>query len=395
MMPTLRYMTNDDLLAYKHLCSICYTYPDTTEPEALTDDALHAYRGVFSDDGRLLSAMMYNHYDVRFCDQTVRLAGVGGVVTDPAARAGGNVRRIFEADLPRMYCEGYVFSALYPFSYRFYGKFGYTWAEFWKNAEIPRDCLRSDLHRAEEIRRVLPGEDDQGMRRIYDTYTADKNLALVRTDRLWENLRKGMPWECLKHAYVLYVGGQPAAYWIGRMEKQNGNTTLRILDMAWTSYQGQEAIFAMIRGMNEVNSIAMRVQSGFEPRLLTAEAYDVADKGAGTAMVRVLNAERALALLLPAPLPGAVTLEVQDDQIAENCGRFTVNCDGYNVTVERITTGSADIRCDIRGLTALVMGRQRFADAVEAGVVELLNPKKTRLAELLFAERKLHMNHNF
>lgn len=400
-MPTLRWMTNDDLLAYKHLCSICYIYPDTNEPEKLSDETLHAYRGVFDDDGRLISAMMQQPYEVRFADgspeggKTVKLAGIGGVVTDPTARAGGNVRRIFEEDLPRLYHEGYVFSALYPFSYRFYGKFGYTWAKFWHNEEISRSDLRSDLCRADEIIRVLPEEDDRDMRIVYESYIADKNLAVCRNDRMWSDLRKGTPWESLKHAYVLRSRGQPIAYWIGQMERKSHGKVLRMLDMAWTCYQGQEAIFAMIRSMNEVDTIAMRVQSDFEPRMLMDEAYNVTDCGSGTAMVRVLNVERALALMTPPLLPGTMTIEVQDEQIRENCGKYMVTSDGYSLTVEKTDVLPADLCCDIRGLTALVIGRQHFANALAAGIATLKNPKKMRYAALLFSERKLHMNLNF
>ena len=49
-MPTLRPMTNEDLLAYKHLCSVCYIYPDTSPAEELPEEKLRARMGVFSED---------------------------------------------------------------------------------------------------------------------------------------------------------------------------------------------------------------------------------------------------------------------------------------------------------------------------------------------------------
>lgn len=394
-MTILRSMTNQDLLAYKRLCSVCYTYPDTGVPEELPEDKLSFRRGVFNENGQLLSAMMQIPYQVRFCGQTVRLAGIGGVVTDPAARSQGHVRRIFEEDLPRLYREGYVFSALYPFSYRFYGKFGYTWAEFWQNVEISRSDLRKDLCLAQEILRILPEEDDQGMRAIYQEYIADKHLAVIRDEEMWNSLRKGAPWETLKHAYVIRIGGKACAYWIGSMQKQDGATTLRILDMAWTSRQGMEAVFAMFRGMNEVDTIALRMQGGFDVRVLVDEAYDVRAKGYGTAMVRVVNAARALAMLEAPVLPGTVTLEVRDEQIGDNCGNFTVTGDGYLLTVEKSDSEKADLRCSIQGLTALVMGRQNLQDAIGSADVELLSSKSLRFAKMLFAEKKLHMNQGF
>lgn len=394
-MSIIRPMTNDDLLAYQQLCSICYTYKDTNVPEPLPEELLRIRMGAFDEDGRLLSAMMQIPYDVRFEGETVKLAGIGGVVTDPASRGQRGVRRLFEEGLPRLYREGHVFSALYPFSHRFYRKFGYEWAEFWRNAEIPRSALRADLLQAEEIVRVLPEAEDQGMRQVYEAYIADKHLPVIRNDEMWRELRKGTPWDSLKHAYVLRVGGKAVGYWIGTMRKEGWRCTLTIRDMAWTCRRGMEAIFAMLRGMNEVESIALHVQSGFDPRLLTNEPYDVEWKGCCDGMVRVVNAPRALVLLKAPPLPGRLAIRLTDGQIPENCGTFVLSCDGYGLSVEQDDSEAPELICDIQGLTALVTGRQSFEDSVSNGVVELRNEKKRRIAGMLFPKRALHMNHDF
>ncbi len=306
-MPQLRSMTNEDLLAYKHLCTICYNYADTGVPEPLDEAALHMRMGVFADDGRLLSAMMQIPYSVRFNGHDTKMVGIGGVVTDPVARRGGAIRQMFEEGLPRLYGEGHVLSALYPFSFRFYGKFGYTWAHGWRNmAFCPRD-IRADLQSADEIIRVLPDEDDHGMAEIYEQYISNKHLALHRDAWMWKELRKGTPWADMKHAYVLLVDGKPAAYWIGTVHKES-EAVLRIADMAWSCPRGRDAIFAMLRGMNELGSVEMRCQSGFDLRTVVEEAYDVAEKGSTPFMVRVVNAQRALELMAVPPVPGRLRL---------------------------------------------------------------------------------------
>lgn len=394
-MTTLRQMTNEDLLAYKHLSSVCYTYRDDSPAEELPEELLRMRMGVFDENGALLSAMMQIPYQVRFENETVKLMGIGGVVTDPASRGQRGVRRLFEEGLPRLYKEGFVFSALYPFSHRFYRKFGYEWVEFWRNADFDRSALRPDLLQADEIVRVLPGVDDQGMRQIYEQYVSDKNLPVLRNEEMWKDIRRGTPWDSLKHAYVLKAEGKPVAYWIGQMEKRDYGARLNMLDMAWTCRRGMEAIFAMIRGMNEVDGISVKVQSGFEPRNLVCEPYDVADKGACSGMVRVMNVARALALL-PAPvLPGRLAIAVQDDQIPENCGCFVVTGDGYSLTVEKNDREQPDISCRIEGLSALVAGRERFADAVNAGLAEVRADRNMKFASMLFVRRDLHMNHGF
>ncbi len=391
----VRSMKNEDLLAYKRLCSICYSYPDTGVPGELPEELLRFRRGVFNEKGDLLSAMMEIPYEVRFCGRTVKMVGIGGVVTDPVARRGGAIRAIFEQDLPRLYQEGQVLSSLYPFSYRFYGKFGYTWATFGQTMTIPVGSLRADLKKADEILRVLPDGEDQGMKEIYAAYIANKDFALLRDESMWKQLRSGTPWESMKHAYVLRMGGKPAAYWVGKVDKSGDEAVLHMEDMAWTCNAGMEAIFAMLRGMNELSSVEVKCRSGFEPHLLCDEAWDVSVGSLVQGMVRVVNAQQALALLPVPVISGSLTVDVQDDQIAENCGRFTVTGDGETLTAIRHDEAPADLKCDIRGLSALVVGRHRFADAVELGLADLVNPEKARFAEMLFADRRLHLNWNF
>lgn len=395
MMPTIRSMTNDDLLAYQRLCSICYTYTSTNPPEPLPEERLRIRMGVFGDDGGLQSAMMQIPYDVRFGDKTVKLAGVGGVVTDPAHRGEGGVRLLFEEGLPRLRREGHVFSALYPFSHRFYRKFGYEPVEFWRNVSLPVSSLRRDLYRADEIIRVLPDEDDRGMRAIYERYAADKDLAMVRDEEMWRNLRSGTPWENLAHAYVMKISGRPVAYWIGTMRKENWAGMLTLRDFAWTCREGLEAIFAMLRGMNEVENVCLHAQGGFDPRMLVTEPYDVQWKGPCDGMLRVVNAEKALALLPAPPIPGELRVAVTDEQIPENNGCFKLGCDGCSIMVTRDDPTQADLACDIRSLAALIAGRQTFAEALRNGIGTLLNERCVRFGEMLFVPRNLHMNHDF
>ena len=89
MMHEVRSFENKDLLAYKRLSSICFTYPTDDEmPGELPPELLRIRRGVFDEKGDLLSAMIEIPYEVRFCGETVKMVGIGGVVTDPVARGG-------------------------------------------------------------------------------------------------------------------------------------------------------------------------------------------------------------------------------------------------------------------------------------------------------------------
>lgn len=395
-MATVRSMTNDDLLSYKRLCSICYTYVDADEPRVCSEEELRQRVGLFDEDGTLLSAMIHHHYTARFDGHDVALVGVGGVVTDPVARGQGGVRRLFEEFLPKLREEGYVFSALYPFSHVFYRKFGYELAFEQRMAEVPRNSLRDDLCQADEIVRVLPGQDDQGMRRIYERYIADKHFAIARDDGMWRELRKGTPWEKMKYAYVLKRKGESVAYWIGSVCKDASGAVLTPDDMAYTCREGCEAIFAMIRGMNEVGTIRLYGPAELEPRWLVKDPYDVSLKNVSCGgMLRVMDVEKALALVAAPRFAGRFTVEVRDEQIAENNGRFAVIGDGQCLRVTREDSAAADLRCSIGGLAVLMGGLQAFEDAAFAGHAEILNGDAVPFMAAVFRKRKTHLNWGF
>ena len=396
-MTTLRGLTLEEIPAYNRLSSACFTYPVKTEaltPKEMPPERLREYRGVFDGEGRLLGAMIQLSMDARFEGHTCKLLGIGGVATDPAQRRHGAIRQLFEEGLPRLYDEGFVFSALYPFSHVFYRKFGYELGILRRNAEVKTTAIRRDLRPAASIRLILPDEPDGGMRDVYAQYIAGKNLAVCRREDHWKALREGAPWESLKYSYVLYDGAQrPMAYWIGTAARKDDCALLTIKDMAYTSRAGLEAIFAMLRTMNEIECIRLTVPQDVELRFLVTDPYEVKETVSCGGMVRVMNAERALGML-PAPVvPGQVVIEVQDGQIPQNCSCFTVTGDGTCLTVTR--GGEPDLRCGIGGLSALVMGTQDFEGSEASGLAELLHPEKRPFLAMLFRQRKSHLHDYF
>lgn len=395
-MATIRSMTNDDLLSYKRLASICYNYADADEPKPCAEDELRQRVGLFDDDGTLLSAMIHHRFTARFEGHDVPLVGIGGVVTDPVARGQRGVRRLFETYLPKLREEGYIFSALYPFSHVFYRKFGYELAFEQRVAELPREKLRDDLCQADEIVRVLPEQDDQGMRRIYERYIADRHFAIERDDRMWRDLREGTPWEKMKYAYVLKRKGESIAYWIGSVCKDGSGSVLTPDDLAYTCREGCEAIFAMLRGMNEVGTIRLYAPAELEPRWLVRDPYQVSFKSINCGgMLRVIDVEKALMLLAAPPIAGSLTIQVTDQQIAENNGYFTVMGDGCALRVSRGEKRTADLCCTVNGFSALIGGLQTFDDALLAGHAALATEECRPFAAMLFPKRKTHLNWGF
>lgn len=397
-MPEIRSLTLKEIAAYNKLSSICFGISLTTEdlnPMDIPPEKLRQYCGCFDDDGTLLGGMILLEMDCRFEGNTCRFIGVGGVVTDPAERRRGAIRQLFEHNLSRLRDEGFVLSALYPFSHEFYRKFGYELCIIKHTMKFSADNLRKDLYRAATIRRILPDESDGGMKQVYDQYMLDKNLGILRSEEQWKALRSGTPWENQKHSYVLYNGAnEPIAYWIGTMSKDEGDTLLAIDDLAYVGREGMESIFTMLCSMNEVSTIKLVTPQDMPLRYMMADPYDVDEETTCGGMVRVLDAEAVLGML-PAPaLAGSCTIEVIDGQISENNGRFSIVGDGNTLSVTR-TTDAPDLRCNINGLSALAVSMMEFQECLDARQAELLREANRRFLAELFRARKQHLHNYF
>lgn len=398
-MLTIRNLTIEEMPAYRALSSICFSYH---VPEAdlavkeMSPERLHEVYGAFDENNHLVGCMTQIAMDVRFEGHDARMLGIGGVVTDPADRRRGAIRQLFEEGLPRLYHEGYVFSTLYPFSHVFYRKFGYELGIIRRYTEVPVHAIRKDLRPAARIHRLLPTEPDCGMEEVYREYIRRKNMAVIRREGHWHDLRKGTPWENGKFTYVFFdADDKPMAYWTGTVAKEGESAKLTINDLAYTSRQGLESMFAMLATMNEWEAVRLQTPADTDTRFLVTDPYDISEHLRCGGMVRVMNVEKALALLPAPPVSGSFTVAVEDAQIPENCGLFRVESDGERLAVTRLAEGTADLKCGIGGLSVLVVGSMDFDDAIDAGMGELLTPDKRRLLALTFCRRKTHLHNYF
>ena len=97
--------------------------------------------GAFDDDGSLMARIFNRPYDFYLDGIPVKTGGIGAVATFPEYRESGAVRAIFREILPSAYKNGEVLSALFPFSHKFYRKFGYDY----KNGKAELDSAKRQI----------------------------------------------------------------------------------------------------------------------------------------------------------------------------------------------------------------------------------------------------------
>jgi predicted acetyltransferase len=123
----------------QHLALAKYAFAKSPSGAPDAFDRLLYFSTVYDEqhDGQVTSMVVDSHFQVYLGESTVPMSGIGYVASYPEYRGDGAIRRIMTQILRDNFANGTVLSCLAPFSYQFYGKFGYGYAFNQKVYRVP------------------------------------------------------------------------------------------------------------------------------------------------------------------------------------------------------------------------------------------------------------------
>lgn len=353
--------------------AVCFEFPfdpekakqqalETAEKEKESSDSdLAECWGCFADDGKdLLGSIIVNHFTVGFDGHDVRMGGIGGVSTLPQWRRRGVIRRCFGAALNDMYEKGFVLSALYPFSTKYYRKFGYENNACVWEWTVPFDALPSGSAEG-SVEQLFPGDDLSPLLEIYREFYKDYNLA-VRRSSYDPALEKENLLEQKRYIYLWRNGNHaPRGFLIAG--KTDGDvfdctTTFRMkngfLALDAEAYLGLLS-FVKTSFSAYYKKFRFGVPEGIHPNSFFGESTGITCQRFYNGMLRIVNVEEALRLC-KCQGSGRILLEVTDEMLPQNNGVWSVDfAPGRENQVDR-TGEKADLCLPVSALSALLCG---------------------------------------
>lgn len=353
--------------------------------------------GVF-EGGRLAAGLDLLPFDAWFDGNVVGMGGVGGVASEPACRGGGNVRALMEGCLNLMHERGDVFSFLYPFSSRFYRKFGYESCLRLLRVRAPLEPLRG-FRQPGRAERFVPGEggsDPGPIVEIYNDFASRRNLAVDREGWRWRALLEQDPLSTRRHAFVWRdEGGRPAAYVLFKAEQVAGEAEeMRVLEACWRDDPALRGLLGFMGGFcSNLKTLVWEMPGGLAPDLIWPECRNIEMKLDCHGMCRVVNAQKALRLMRKPTGSGGARVAVSDPAVAANAGVYKIDWEDGEGTVRRVRGGDADLACSEAALAQLVtgylsLGEARFRDDV------VVNSKEDELGKL-FVKKDVYIADKF
>ena len=341
-------------------------------------------------DGRIVSSMICTPSQARFGDDILPLCAVGGVATLPEHRKSGLAGMMMEESVRVLRRNGYHTSALWPFSYHYYRKFGWELGSEHRRYLVPSEWAR-DFSVPTGVRPARKS-DIPAIGRLLERFGRRHNCVSVRDGLWWDYTLTsyGIKFDSdddlrVRHGVCVHETGDRVDGYAFYMLSGEGETeVVAVREMVADSSRARSAILSRLAETGAPNiSFRVPIDDDFlqalpDPRLVRTEIE-------GGFQFRVVDPLPALELrTVGSEIRGRIGFDIDDP---------TLGVSELDVDVEDGRIRRASGRADDR----LAMSVQTFAQAfsgyitpskaAELGRVEATSRRALQLADSVFAGR--------
>lgn len=294
-----------------------------------------------------------------FGGRSVPMLGIAGVATAPELRGRGHAAAMMRHGVREARRDGFPLSALYASTQSLYRKAGYEQAGHRVTVTIPLALI--DVREREPAMVPLPEGDLGSVKACYSAFASMFAGTLDRGPYCWgrvENFRDEK-----------YAGfGVPAAGEVGprgrldgyaylaqRRKPDTGRYDVVLTDVAFRTPAAGRRLLGFFADFATVGDNLIFHGGPSHPLLylLGQQRFTLAAKEYW--MLRLTDVPAALEARGYAPgVSAEVHLEIADDVIPENAGRWVLTVEGGRASVSR--GGRGDLRADVRALAAAYTG---------------------------------------
>ncbi len=333
---------------------------------------------VWRENGRVIGGLTAYRIGQFFGGHSVPMAGIAGVVVTPHARKSGAGTGAMRALLDELHAEGTALSTLYPATQPVYRKLGYEIAGAHINYALPIGSINVREHGAE----IRPAdiEDEPAMAALYNERALAANGNLDRSTFFW--LRKWGKGENAAFRYMIEESGKPTGYVIYRAQRVVfPKQDLVVADFTVKTPAAARRLLSFFAEHRSVGERVTLFGAPIEPLFFHLAEQKHKIEARWDWMTRIVCLKPALERRGYAKhVRATLELEVRDDVLKENHGRWKFEVEGGAAKVEK--GGKGKVKVDIRGLAAMYTGALSAQDAEQIGYLDASEADKAPLSAI-------------
>lgn len=320
-------------------------------------------------NGEIAGGMLVIPMGQFFGGRSVPMLGIALVAVAPESRASGAASTMMRAGLKEYRTRNGAISTLYPATQPVYRRAGYEQAGVHFTYSLPTAGL-DVRERGLELRPVQP-EDDAALRSLYLKWAANHPGNLARNDYMWRRVYELRGEKA--QGFVVARGGEIEGYlfYFQRTAPAPAGLnlpgyTMHLTDFVATTPTSARHLLTFLADHRSLVNTVYWNGGPNEPVLGLLGELTATVTLRWNWMLRVVHLEQALMARGYGPgLSAELHLNVRDDVLAENEGRWVVRVRDGAATVERGGQGTLEI--DVRGLASLYSGYATPAALVAQG----------------------------
>jgi len=296
-----------------------------------------------------------------FGGRRVPMWGVAAVGTLPEHRSKGVASAMMRAAMEEASREGVALSCLYPATQPVYRRVGFEQAGTFQSWSLATEEIAA-RERGLEIREA-GRRDERTIRAIAGEFARRSNGTLDRPDALWERIFRP-----IKGDSFAYLAGDEG-YVVYCKEPSGQHYDLVLRDWAALTPAAGRRLLTFFADHRSLADHVRFAAGPTSPLLMLDREQAAKPVRALRWMLRIVDVKAALeARGYGAGVAAEAHLDVRDDVLPSNAGRWTLEVSGGRARVRKGGRGTVTI--DVRGLAALFSGFMSPRELVATGYVD-------------------------
>lgn len=368
-------------------------------------------RGLFDGDDPKAICAHYD-FDLRIRGADRHVAGLSAVACPPENRRQGLVTRLLRESLAEYRTDGITVSALWPFEFEFYRRYGWKTASQYTHLKTPPEQLAFADDSAAGSFRPLDGDDYEAALPVLEAMAERYDLTVRWTEEWWrERTLRG--WERDPYVYGWERDGELRGLVRYTIDSED-DTVMTVGDVAFVDETAWLNLLRFCRNHDsQVDEVRIRAPPDVDVLDRVDDPRATSHETRVGPMVRLVDVAEALEQLDPGlPLgierpdgTDRLLLDVSDPLVDWNDRRFDLRLSPDGMTVEPVaeskdehSIGQIDdhsvVTTDVGTLSQLYVGYQSAREAERNGT---LSASESGIAALdaLFPPRTTYLREGF
>ncbi|OLP17591.1 GNAT family N-acetyltransferase [Leptolyngbya sp. 'hensonii'] len=342
-----------ELAEAEQFCRIvaqCFNAPITEEQAYIDRLGIENFR-IIRKAGQVVGGLQIYPMGQWYGRHRLEIAGIAAVAIAPEHRGSGVATTLLTQVLQSLHATDIPLAVLYASTQRLYRKVGFEQAGIFCRFSVPAKTLISRHRRLEMI--AVDPQNWQIFADLYQQQAIANNGNLDRHPVIWQRIVHSSS-EPL-YAYLIGSETNPQGYVILHHQAAPGGYSLNLRDVVTLTAAAQERLWTFLADHRSLADQVLWRGPMVNPSLLhlPEQTYQVSHLERW--FVRLVDVPLALAMRgYPEGIEAELHLEVQDDLIEPNNGRFVLT---VSQGEGRVTPGGrGELQIPVRGLSPLFTG---------------------------------------